>query len=212
MPPYGLPAGKVVSGLKTNSTKGGGGYNEMSMDDTKGKEKITIHAQYDMGTTVEHDDSQTVHNNRTIQVDGTHTETIKKDTTIKITEGKYDHDVVANTAKYHVKGALTENYDDVQKTTVNKEIEIKSDTAHIYLTAAKEIKLVTGESMVQMLSNGTIKIHGVNIEIIGTNEVKMGVKTQNVTYNTQKVTTSGAAITTTAVGVHELSGALIKIN
>jgi len=212
MPPYGLPAGKVVSGLKTNSTKGGGGYNEMSMDDTKGKEKITIHGQYDMGTTVEHDDTQTIHNNRTIGVDGTHTETIKKDTTIKITEGKYDHDVVANTAKYHVKGALTENYDDVQKTTVTKEIEIKSNTAHIYLTAAKEIKLVTGESMVQMLSDGTIKIHGVNIEIIGTKEVKMGVGAQNVTCNTQKVITSGAGITTTAIGVHELSGALIKIN
>ena len=30
------------------------------MDDTKGKEKITIHAQYDMSTTVEHDESLTV--------------------------------------------------------------------------------------------------------------------------------------------------------
>ena len=58
MPPYTLPAGAVVSGLKSNSTKGGGGYNEMSMDDTKSKEKITIHAQYDMSTTVEHDDTQ----------------------------------------------------------------------------------------------------------------------------------------------------------
>ena len=27
MPPYGLPAVSVVSGIKSNSTKGGGGYN-----------------------------------------------------------------------------------------------------------------------------------------------------------------------------------------
>ena len=38
----------------------------MTMNDTAGKEKITIHAQYDMDTTVEHDETQTVHNNRTI--------------------------------------------------------------------------------------------------------------------------------------------------
>ena len=30
------------------------------MDDTAGKEKVTIHGQYDMGTTVEHDDTQRV--------------------------------------------------------------------------------------------------------------------------------------------------------
>ena len=39
MPPYTLPAGGVVSGMKSNSTKGGGGYNEISLDDTKGKRK-----------------------------------------------------------------------------------------------------------------------------------------------------------------------------
>ena len=68
-PPYALPASGMVSGLKSNSTPGGGGYNEMSMNDTKGSEAITIHAQYDMATTVEHDDNQTVHNNRASTVD-----------------------------------------------------------------------------------------------------------------------------------------------
>src|SRR6202012_4456271 len=48
MPPYGLPEKKVVSGVKTNSTPGGGGYNELAMDDTKGSEKYTVHAQKDM--------------------------------------------------------------------------------------------------------------------------------------------------------------------
>jgi type VI secretion system secreted protein VgrG len=91
MPPYGLPDGGVVSGIKSATHKGSG-YNEMSMNDTAGKEKFTIHGQYDMGTTVLHDktttvkndDTQTVESNRTITVNGTHTETIKKDT--KITE------------------------------------------------------------------------------------------------------------------------------
>ena len=58
-PPFGFPAGAVLSGIKSNTHKGGG-YNELSMDDTAGKEKITIHGQYDMNTTVEHDQTNTV--------------------------------------------------------------------------------------------------------------------------------------------------------
>ena len=50
-------------------------------------EMLTIHAEKDMETTVEHDDTQTVQNNRTIKVDGTHTENIVKDTTITIDQG-----------------------------------------------------------------------------------------------------------------------------
>ena len=65
----------VVSGLKSNTHKGKG-YNEMTMDDTAGKEKITIHGQYDMDTTVEHDQTNTVQ--------GKMTETITKDTKITI--------------------------------------------------------------------------------------------------------------------------------
>ena len=78
-PPFALPAGGMVSGSKSNSTPGGGGYNEMSMNDTKGEEKMTIHAQYDMDTTVEHDQTITVKSgNRKLNVDtGTNTETIK---------------------------------------------------------------------------------------------------------------------------------------
>ncbi|MCZ2080168.1 MAG: type VI secretion system tip protein VgrG [Bryobacteraceae bacterium] len=212
MPPYGLPSGAVVSGVKTNSTKGGGGYNEMSMDDTKGKEKITIHAQYDMGTTVEHDDTQTVHNNRTIVVDGTHTETIKKDTTIKITEGNLVHDVEKGTATYHVKGAVTENFDATQTTTVKKAVEIWSTDATILVDAKTSIELHTGSSRMVMKSDGSIRIDGKNIEIIGTQEVKLGVGTQTVTLNNQEVASAGAGIKAAAIGVHEISGALVKIN
>src|SRR5437588_3545694 len=126
MPPYALPAGGMVSGLKSNSTPGGGGHNEMSMNEHKGKEKITVHAQYDMDTTIQHDETHTVKTgNRTIKVEtGTHTETIKQNTSITITDGSYSHDVQKGTAQYHVKGAVTEIYEDTQDTTVTKTIKI----------------------------------------------------------------------------------------
>ncbi|GAA4354397.1 type VI secretion system tip protein TssI/VgrG [Variovorax defluvii] len=75
MPPYALPANAVVSGLKTSTHKGNG-YNEMSMNDTAGKEMITIHGQYDMSTTVLHDQSTTVNNNRTDRIDVDDSETV----------------------------------------------------------------------------------------------------------------------------------------
>ena len=75
MPPYGLPAAAVISGIKSKTHKGAG-YNELSMDDTAGKEMITIHGQYDMATTIEHDQTLTVHNNRTDTIDVDDSETV----------------------------------------------------------------------------------------------------------------------------------------
>ncbi len=68
LPPFGFPAGAVISGVKSQTHKGAG-YNEMSFDDTAGKERITIHGQYDMNSVIEHDQTLTVHNNRTDRID-----------------------------------------------------------------------------------------------------------------------------------------------
>ncbi len=74
MPPYGLPAAKVISGMKSNSTKGGGGYNEYILDDTKGNELIREHGQFDKDSTIEHDLREHVLHDRSRDV--THDETI----------------------------------------------------------------------------------------------------------------------------------------
>jgi type VI secretion system secreted protein VgrG len=68
MPPFGLPAAKVISGMKSNSTKGGGGYNEYILDDTKGNELIREHGQFDKDSTIEHDLREHVLNNRSRDV------------------------------------------------------------------------------------------------------------------------------------------------
>jgi type VI secretion system secreted protein VgrG len=82
-PPFGFPAGAVLSGIKSQTHKGGG-YNELSMDDTAGAEKITIHGQFDMNSTIEHDQTLTVHNNRTDTVDVDDSETIGNNQTWKV--------------------------------------------------------------------------------------------------------------------------------
>ncbi len=227
MPPFGLPGAKKVSGIKTKTYKGSG-YNEMSMDDTPGKELINIHAQYDMTTTVEHDDTQTVHNDRTITVNGKHTETIKKDTTIKITEGNLNQDVVAGTATYHVKKAVVELFEDTQSTQVKKDITIITTEGQVHVeSASKQITLLSGASQLVLKKDGTIELKGKSITIEGTSDVsisapnvsitgkaeaKFGVSSQVVKCDPAKVTISGSLITSAATGIHEISGALVKIN
>jgi type VI secretion system secreted protein VgrG len=84
MPPWDLPGKMMVSGYKSNSTKGGGGYNELSFDDTKGTELIQVHGQYDMDTKIEHDERRHVLNNRTKNVDSDETSTIGHNRTEKV--------------------------------------------------------------------------------------------------------------------------------
>ena len=74
-PPFGFPAGAVLSGIKSNTHKGSG-FNELSMDDTAGKERVFIHGQYNMDTVVEHDQTSTIHNCRTDRVDVDDSESI----------------------------------------------------------------------------------------------------------------------------------------
>jgi type VI secretion system secreted protein VgrG len=44
-PPYDLPGQATVSSLKTMSSPGGGGFNELAFEDRKGEEQIFLHAQ-----------------------------------------------------------------------------------------------------------------------------------------------------------------------
>jgi type VI secretion system secreted protein VgrG len=53
--PYELPANKTRSLFKTLSSPGGGGYNELRIEDKKGAEQIYIHAERDWDENIEHD-------------------------------------------------------------------------------------------------------------------------------------------------------------
>ncbi len=86
-PPYPLPGKKEISGVKSNSSKGGGGYNEFVMDDSKGEELIRLHGQHDMESTIENDLTEKVLNDRKREVTKNETITIGKDLTENV-DGK----------------------------------------------------------------------------------------------------------------------------
>lgn len=49
-----------ISGIKSNSTQGGDGYNELRFNDAKGKEQVFMHAQKDMDVRVRADERKSV--------------------------------------------------------------------------------------------------------------------------------------------------------
>ncbi|MFN7929750.1 MAG: type VI secretion system tip protein TssI/VgrG [Blastocatellia bacterium] len=55
MPPYTLPDEQTKSTIKTNSSKGSGGFNEIRFEDKKGDEQLFIHAEKDTDFRVKND-------------------------------------------------------------------------------------------------------------------------------------------------------------
>ena len=108
--PFGVPDNKTQSGWKSNSSPGGGGYNQFRFEDAAGGEEINLHAQKDWNNTVlncrstsigaddtlaitgnrtktvDVDQAETVGGNKTIDITGNHTETISGTETVTVTK------------------------------------------------------------------------------------------------------------------------------
>ena len=117
MPPWTLPACKTQSGILTRSSKGGSpeNANRLQFEDKKGEEMVTIHAERNMGRSVENDDS--IHIGR----DQMH---VVKRNQVNVIEGhqknqvtKFQETEVKEYRKIHVK--------DYEEHTVDKEQKIK---------------------------------------------------------------------------------------
>ena len=226
-PPFALPAAGIQMGMKSRSSPGGGGANEITMTDTKGKEMMNLHAQYDMVTTVLNDRTSSIKNNDTLDVSvdrtetigGKHTETIAGNTTITVSGGNYSHDVAGGTATIHVSGAVAETFDSTLSTTVSGKISLDSTGAEIAVSAATKISLVVGASSLKMDAGGTIELSGVNITINGVKialagdaETSMTVAASSVKCTPAGTDIAGAKVTSVATTINEVKGATVKLN
>ncbi|NUP07200.1 MAG: type VI secretion system tip protein VgrG [Polyangiaceae bacterium] len=74
--PYKLPDDKTRSGWRSNSTGGGGGYNELMFEDRLGGELVNLQAQRDMTVLVKNDESKNVVRNRKHAIGNNNEETV----------------------------------------------------------------------------------------------------------------------------------------
>ncbi|UVK44047.1 type VI secretion system tip protein VgrG [Mesorhizobium sp. AR07] len=69
MPPYGLPGSATQSGWKSDSSKGGGGYNELMFEDKAGSELVNFQAQKDHHLLIKHDRTKLVQHDQSDRID-----------------------------------------------------------------------------------------------------------------------------------------------
>jgi type VI secretion system secreted protein VgrG len=184
MPPFGMPGGAMISGIKSNSTKGGGGYNEISLNDTKGTELINIHAQFDQQKKVEHDERVTIGNDRTEGVG--HDE--------KITIGNN------RTEKVGVNENITIGSNRTESVGANEKISIGSNRTES--VGANETISIGSNRNETVGSNETVTVSLTRTHTIGVNDMLNVGAAQEITVGGLQALTVGAVRTHT-VGAAE---------
>lgn len=103
MPPYALPDNRTASGVKSRSTKGGGAtdFNEIRMEDKKDEEQLYVHAQRNLDTVVEANETRVVGNDRKTRIGNDDDRFVKNDDR-HVVEGNQTHQIRGNqTTKVH---------------------------------------------------------------------------------------------------------------
>jgi type VI secretion system secreted protein VgrG len=113
-PAYDLPANKTIGGLKSDSTKGGKGYNEWNFEDTKGSEQINIHAERDLNLVIL--------NAETREIGKNFGSGVSRDTVLKNGDDKLA--INAGNQKVDISNNQTVNVGQSIKVTANLKIEI----------------------------------------------------------------------------------------
>jgi type VI secretion system secreted protein VgrG len=130
IPPYGLPANKTQSGVKSRSSKGGSGanFNEIRMEDKKGAEQLYVHAEKnqdnivenDETTSVGHDRTETVGHNETISIGHDRTEIVANNEQISIGNNRTEQVAVNETIAIGFNRSVTIGMNKTETIAINK--------------------------------------------------------------------------------------------
>ncbi len=143
--PYALPDNQTQSGIKTNSSKGGGGFNELRFEDKKDAEEVFLQAQKDMKVNVLNDSTATIGHDETLTVQNARTRTVKEgDETITLEKGKRSVTIQTGSDTLDVKDSRT--------------VKVGADQTHS--TGGNYSHKVTGNYELTVDGNLTIKVSG----------------------------------------------------
>ncbi|MBI5590676.1 MAG: type VI secretion system tip protein VgrG [Deltaproteobacteria bacterium] len=211
-PPFALPGGKMISGWKSNSTPGGGGYNEISLNDTRGNEKITIHGQNDMDTVIEHDQALKVKNNRTSTVDVNDTETTGSNQTITV--GANQKLAVGANQAVSVGAAQSLSVGAGQTVTVGAGQAITVGGSQTMNVGGSQAVTAAGNQSLSTGSNQTIQAGGIQKVLVGgTRSVTVGGSDSVEVGSSRSVNAAGPITITSGSSITlKVGGSAIKIS
>lgn len=213
MPPFALPGNKVVTGMKSNSSPGGGGYNEISMNDTKGKETMTVHAQKDLNTTIENNETHIV-------VGGTQGVTVKGDASLTVQSGNRPISVDSGTYSVEAaKAVILHGKSEGVGIEGNAEgVGIKGTGKGVGIEGTGEGVGIKGDPVVGVEGTSEIILTspfvgiGDGDVVVDAKKIVLQAPGGSITIDGSGITISGAKIVSAAQGTHDITGALVKIN
>src|SRR6185437_6820484 len=173
MPPYGLPANQTQSGVKSNSSKGGGGSNELRFEDKKGNEEIYLHGQKDWNILIENDKGQKIGHDETLSVGNDKTAQIGHDDTLivgniqAITIGVDQTEKIGSNQTVMIGGAKTEVVALVSTETVGGAKALTIGAAYQVSVAAAMNETVGGLKAEQVGAAKSEAVGGSKRESIG---------------------------------------------
>ncbi|MGE8179280.1 type VI secretion system tip protein TssI/VgrG [Pseudomonas fluorescens] len=176
--PYALPANQTQSGIKTNSSKGGGGFNELRFEDKKDAEEVFLQAQKDFKINVLNDTTASVGHDEILTVKNARTRTVKEgDETVTLEKGKRSVTIQTGSDSLDVKDSRT--------------VKVGADQKHS--TGGNYEHKVTGDYSLTVDGNLTIKVSGtLTLQSGGSFAIKSGadLAAQASTSISQKAGTS----------------------
>jgi type VI secretion system secreted protein VgrG len=162
--PYQLPDEKTKSTIKSNTSPGGNGYNELRFEDEKSKEQLFMHAQRNMDVHVKNDSFENILHDRhqTIGAQGQHgkvgdqNELVYRDKSLTV--HRYSQEHIGGDMKVLVGGIDGEGYQDIVIKADKKELILKNSHLHVKsnlnekvdvtqsLTVGKDLQMKVGEN------------------------------------------------------------------
>jgi len=189
MPPYPLDAQKNKSTIKSNSTKGGGGSNELRFDDTKGSEEVYQHAQKDLTIRTENDKNQSTGHDETLKIGNDRSKDVGNNETTKIGKDRTEEVGANETIKIGT--------DRTEEVGANEKIKIGADRTEE--VAANETIKIGADRTEDVAGNETIKIGG-NESITVGGSMTLSVGSGGTIKVAKDVSTSVGADSSTSVG------------
>lgn len=131
-PPYALPKEKTTSSLKSRSSPGGGGHNEIRMDDSGGGEHFHVHAQKDLNLVVANNKTEKVATKAIHSVGVDHALTVGADETLHVDA---DHGLTVGASQtWSVGGSRTKTIGGGEAVTVTGARSLSIGGSHTTMT------------------------------------------------------------------------------
>ncbi|HSK74512.1 MAG TPA: type VI secretion system tip protein TssI/VgrG, partial [Pyrinomonadaceae bacterium] len=157
MPPYTLPDEKTKATIKSNSSKGGGGFNEFRFEDKKGSEQIFIHAEKNEDIRVKNDCMETIVHDRHLVV--------KNDQLEKVTYDK--HLILGGDRNEKIGGSQSLNVGGSIQEKAGMKYAMDAGT-EVHIKAGINAVIEAGMSLTIKASGGFINIGPTGVTISGT--------------------------------------------